>query len=272
MACCVSGELDASGACLGAATSIDLQGAPCQGMIDTAGFCCYGVVDAFGVCNGWDASGRIALTLLAKPSSAASAAAIAGYLGIDVNSLHSVTSDPGVPASAGSMPNSTGSSQQRRMLLATNSATVQFYIDASTPSSRATTSTTLTIGQVEYLLDMAVTSAGSNAELAVLDVAAVAVCGNSVCEIGERPVANTSSTVGSAGCPIDCPVEFVPCPVPPGSASPCGGRPRGVCASASGACACGRGYTGNDCISCSAGFYRQGSRCLGKPAGKMTNA
>ena len=30
MACCVSGELDASGACLGAATSIDLQGAPCQ--------------------------------------------------------------------------------------------------------------------------------------------------------------------------------------------------------------------------------------------------
>lgn len=30
MACCVSGELDAFGACLGAATSIDLQGAPCQ--------------------------------------------------------------------------------------------------------------------------------------------------------------------------------------------------------------------------------------------------
>lgn len=66
-----------------------------QGMIDAAGFCCYGVVDAFGVCNGWDASGRIALTLLAKPPSAASATAIAGYLGIDASRLHSVTSDPG---------------------------------------------------------------------------------------------------------------------------------------------------------------------------------
>lgn len=46
---------------------------------------------------------------------------------------------------------------------------------------------------------MAVTSTGSNAELVVLDVAAVAVCGNSVCEIGERPIANTSSTIASAG-------------------------------------------------------------------------
>ncbi|BDA45373.1 probable extracellular serine proteinase at N-terminal half [Coccomyxa sp. Obi] len=199
MACCVSGELDASGACLGAATSIDLQGAPCQGMIDAAGLCCYGVVDAFGVCNGWDASGRIALTLLAEPPSAASAVAVAGYLGIDASHLHSVMSTAGMPASAASVAKSTGSSQQRRMLLATSSATVKFYIDASTTSSRATTSTTLTMGQVEYLLDVAVTSTGSDAELVVLDVAAVAICGNGVCETGERPVANTSSTVGSAG-------------------------------------------------------------------------
>lgn len=49
---------------------------------------------------------------------------------------------------------------------------------------------------------MAVTSTGSNVELVVLDVAAVAICGNGVCEAGERPVANTSSTVGSAGDPF----------------------------------------------------------------------
>lgn len=30
MACCISAELDASGICLGAATSLDLQGSPCQ--------------------------------------------------------------------------------------------------------------------------------------------------------------------------------------------------------------------------------------------------
>lgn len=57
-------------------------------MIDAAGFCCYGVVDAFGVCNGWDASGQIALSLLAAPPSAASAAAVASYLGIDPSRLH----------------------------------------------------------------------------------------------------------------------------------------------------------------------------------------
>lgn len=59
-----------------------------QGMIDAAGFCCYGVVDAFGVCNGWDASGQIALSLIGAPASAASAAAVAGYLGIDPSRLH----------------------------------------------------------------------------------------------------------------------------------------------------------------------------------------
>ncbi len=53
--------------------------------------------------------------------------------------------------------------------------------------------------QVEYLLDLAAASAGSNAELVVLDVAAVGICGNGICEIGERPVANTSTAVGSEG-------------------------------------------------------------------------
>jgi hypothetical protein len=61
-------------------------------MIDAAGFCCYGVVDAFGVCNGWDASGQIALSLLAAPPSAASAAAVASYLGIDPGRLHASSS------------------------------------------------------------------------------------------------------------------------------------------------------------------------------------
>ena len=64
-------------------------------MIDAAGFCCYGVVDALGVCNGWDASGRIGLTVMAKRPGGASAAAIAGYLGIDTSRLHSVTSKSG---------------------------------------------------------------------------------------------------------------------------------------------------------------------------------
>ncbi len=216
--------------------------------------------------------------------------------------------------------------------------------------------------QVEYLLGVAAVASGGSAKVAVLGVTPVSLCGNGVCETGERPVANTSSSIGStgvlqalpcfclnlkhrmlraisdflschdasklclllimgnrhvprqqaadqehnkivawvasvelasplcaqhaklscmlclimrsssceiacvtAGCPADCPVPFVPCPKPPGSLSPCTGAPRGVCASASGACACGRGYAGADCGGCSSGFYRQGTRCLAKP-------
>ncbi|KAK9901231.1 hypothetical protein WJX75_001560 [Coccomyxa subellipsoidea] len=239
----------------GAATSIDLQGSPCQGMIDAAGFCCFGVVDAFGVCNGWDASGQIALSLLAAPPSAASAAAVASYLGIDPGRLHASSSASMTVATVGmASGTNSNSNQQRRRLSAAGSTTAHFLVDAATPSSRVITSTTLTVGQVEYLLGAAAAAAGSSAKLAVLGVAPVPICGNGAC------------------CPLDCPVFFVPCPAPPGSLSPCGGAPRGVCASASGACACGRGYAGADCGSCSAGFYRQGTRCHAKPDGTVESA
>ena len=50
--------------------------------------------------------------------------------------------------------------------------------------------------------------------------------------------------------------------MPTGSLSMCGGPPRGVCATSTGACSCSYGYAGSDCGSCSSGFYRQGTRCL----------
>ena len=53
--------------------------------------------------------------------------------------------------------------------------------------------------QVEYLLGAAAAAAGSSAKLAVLGVVPVPVCGNGACELGERPVANTSSSIGTAG-------------------------------------------------------------------------
>lgn len=64
------------------------------------------------------------------------------------------------------------------------------------------------------------------------------------------------------GCAADCPMAFTECPTPAGSLSMCGGPPRGVCATSSGACSCSYGYAGSDCGSCSSGFYRQGTRCL----------
>lgn len=53
--------------------------------------------------------------------------------------------------------------------------------------------------QVEYLLGTAATFSSGN--LTVLGVAPAPVCGNGVCEIGERPIANTTTALGSAGGP-----------------------------------------------------------------------
>lgn len=66
-----------------------------QGVLDASGFCCYGTVDSFGVCNGWDAAGQIAVTLLAVSASLASTSAVAGYLGTSAGAVHAVSSSAG---------------------------------------------------------------------------------------------------------------------------------------------------------------------------------
>ena len=66
-----------------------------QGLVDAAGVCCYGTVDTFGVCNGWDASGQIAVTLLAVSASLASTSAVAGYLGTSTDTVQAVTTPDG---------------------------------------------------------------------------------------------------------------------------------------------------------------------------------
>lgn len=66
-----------------------------QGLVDAAGVCCYGTVDTFGVCNGWDASGQIAVTLLAASASLASTSAVAGYLGTSTDTVQAVTTPDG---------------------------------------------------------------------------------------------------------------------------------------------------------------------------------
>ena len=65
-------------------------------------------------------------------------------------------------------------------------------------------------------------------------------------------------------------MAMVPCPIPTESLSMCGGAPRGVCATASGACMCSRGYAGSDCGGCTQGYYRQGLRCSPTDAGEHT--
>eukprot|EP01029_Cantina_marsupialis_P004721 TRINITY_DN14909_c1_g2_i6.p1 TRINITY_DN14909_c1_g2~~TRINITY_DN14909_c1_g2_i6.p1 ORF type:complete len:632 (-),score=219.60 TRINITY_DN14909_c1_g2_i6:166-2061(-) len=79
------------------------------------------------------------------------------------------------------------------------------------------------------------------------------ICGNDMCEIGERcdfDVANSDC------CAQDCPYSLEYCPVPSGSSTPCGGH--GNCLIAQGSCECygANGYTGADCSECLPGFTR----------------
>ena len=88
--------------------------------------------------------------------------------------------------------------------------------------------------------------------------------------LGAAPFSFLAMPAG--GCATDCPVPYTSCPTPSGSLSMCGGPPRGICSTATGACSCNTGYSGSDCSSCAAGYTRQGTRCIttgGAAAGSL---
>ena len=63
----------------------------------------------------------------------------------------------------------------------------------------------------------------------------VGICGNGVCEVGERGVVSNGSQAGLKGsCPSDCPVQYSACPT--GGDSVC--SKRGTCLSSQGVCNC----------------------------------
>ena len=76
----------------------------------------------------------------------------------------------------------------------TNTSRMIIYnVPADTSTSSAITVATLTFGQAQLLL-----SEASELEDEILAIAAVAVCGNGVCELGERPNA-TAAGVNATG-------------------------------------------------------------------------
>ncbi|KAL0022292.1 hypothetical protein WJX79_005985 [Trebouxia sp. C0005] len=295
MECCESGVLDAAGVCQGTAVSIDYNGQTCTGALDATGACCDGVVDNFGVCNGYDASGIFQIALAEGSSTTATVAAL-GLESSDLTSASeaasnitsslvsalslessssSVTSrklqhfggatSRAVSVSAGSLRRLQASLADEGDTTATiassttaNSTTMLVYdVAAASATSAAITSAALTFGQAQLLL-----SDATALDDVVLAIAAVAVCGNGVCELGERPNATAAGVNATGGCPEDCFVPYVICPIPSGSLSMCGGTPRGQCLTSSGACSCSTGYSGVDCGKCALGYSREGMRCV----------
>lgn len=74
-----------------------------------------------------------------------------------------------------------------------------------------------------------------------------AVCGNALCEVGER----CTDTLCSTGCLSDCPFAVITCPSNAGL--PCSGN--GSCIMSSGVCDCRVGFSGDDCTQCAVGYW-----------------
>ena len=72
---------------------------------------------------------------------------------------------------------------------------------------------------------------------------ATGMCGNSVCEQGER--CDVDSTDGTTCCAADCRFSLSSCPTVAGDTLPCGGH--GVCLPGSGQCSCYSGSAGSAC-------------------------
>ncbi|DBB00425.1 TPA: hypothetical protein ACH3X3_002146 [Trebouxia sp. C0006] len=298
MECCKSGVLDAAGVCQGTAVSIDYNGQTCTGALDATGACCDGVVDNFGVCNGYDASGIFQVILAEGSTVTATATALGLATSVLTSASEAATNITSSLVSALSLESASSSVTSRKLqhfggatsrvvsvsagslrrlqasladegnttariasstTTTANSTTSMLVYDiaAASATSAAITSAALTFGQAQLLL-----SDATALDDVVLAIAAVAVCGNGVCELGERPNATAIGVNATGGCPEDCFVPYVVCPIPTGSLSMCGGTPRGQCLTSSGACACSTGYSGVDCGKCALGYSREGMRCV----------
>lgn len=84
----------------------------------------------------------------------------------------------------------------------------------------------------------------------VLTVCRVGVCGNGICEIGER----TLGGVQNGSCPEDCGFASQPCTGGCNSA--------GTCLATMGTCICWAGYRGPNCDLCASSYVRSKGLCV----------
>ena len=122
-------------------------------------------------------------------------------------------------------------------------------------------------------LQAANTSSSLVSVSSVTSVSTSAVCGNGVCEVGERPGG------GVVGCPVDCPYPVLTCPVANGVACNNAGACVALSSSSSsssttfsGVCSCrvAQGYSGAACDGCTSGFVALAGACVKVESGSHT--
>ena len=146
---------------------------------------------------------------------------LAAVLGVNVERLDVLDLKP-VSSPAGS----------RRLLATGTSGSVDVSVVLAPDGSSSSQ-------ESQGLVQSSLTSA-SNLTVLSVQQEACGICGNGICEAGER-----CDTGGTGCCAQDCSLSLSACPSAAGSTVPCSGS--GVCLPSSGVCTCFSGYLGAAC-------------------------
>lgn len=261
--CCTSGQLDVCGRCDGDAVAIDTSGVCCPGVLTAAGICCpSGVLDACGVCDGDSAScgTRVSVSVVVDDDFSIDDEFSTDFALVAANAETELAALLGVDAGSVTLADMRRAQSFRRRRLQDGTIVVDVQLDVQPlASSTQEESGPLTADEVSALVDAAFTPGGAADEssfVGTASIAAHAICGNDVCEVGELCVSSIDDC-----CISDCATVVLPCEVPPGSTEECGGAGRGVCLAGSGQCECftDKGYTGSACGECLPGFIPDAS-------------
>ncbi|GAQ88137.1 Subtilisin-related protease with thrombospondin repeats [Klebsormidium nitens] len=267
--CCESGHVDACGVCDGASTSVDALGRCCATVRDEKGVCCAsGQLDECSICDGDGTScvSMVGVTLDVSGGAAPYADnSSAYYAPFQLDFRKRLAAAVGV-ALEGVAVRSMAVDNSNGDLLAIESTVSAVGLTAGaviTHAAATQAALTLSVGQNSDGQDLWLSGA---ALTAVTHVQKAGVCGNGMCELGERCTAQgTSATMGNdtdpvTGLPVACcyqDCQFVPmlCPAPALGAragQPCAGA--GRCLDSTGVCDCFTGHAGADCSQCADGW------------------
>lgn len=267
---CCDKTIDVCGQCGGNGLFIDMQGTCCT-VADANGVCCHsGMVDECGVCDGVGNSCNVTLsTAVDVPASLLMGGAVqdvpitnyfqgaAASMGLDPASVSLGTVSAAVPPSPPSAPAGRRLAQDAPSTASNSTATVPLVVDVTiAPPANGTTATSSTPFSAAYLaaqLPAAAANQSSASGIAIVGSPApgrTAICGNGICEIGER------TTVGAqeGSCPQDCGLPAQAC------IGGCGIG--GNCMPSSGVCQCYLGYLGPNCVQCAQGYIMSGGVCV----------
>ncbi|EFJ11962.1 hypothetical protein SELMODRAFT_425768 [Selaginella moellendorffii] len=275
--CCASGVLDSLGVCDGVATMIDFEGKPCSTIRDEKGLCCIsGVLDECHICDGDGTTCSTDMTLYLNVTGFAQAiqeGAFQKFLTSTMSRLASklriadealtvaevrMISPGGETCAVDALQDSLCSQDEQINGLAVVNATVFPTSPDMVIKKRKDVLAALQPGPLSSSLTV-LPEALSADLLFVGDVRRAGVCGNGLCERGERctSVGASATTFRTSCCLQDCPYVSAVCPAPmagPMKNKTCSGR--GICLEASGQCDCFRGYAGSDCSICAWGWIQ----------------